>query len=140
MKILLLDYEKIYFQILKMKFKSHEVQYESNPVTWFEKIHIEKTNLNEYDFIFCDYFFDNLSMNAFQLNISKYIRDHGFKNNLILFSSLTSFREEDINLEYFNLVLDKNASEMNENGNELVNILEEKCKNSILTKRMLCSL
>ena len=128
MKILVLDDEVIYFQFLKMKFKNEVVDFEPNPVSWFDRIHLQNINLNEYSFIFCDYFFDNLAMNSFELNISKYIRQAGYKNYLILFSNLTFFDEHEIEKkEYFDLILEKNDLD------SIVNI-EQQCSTSSYRK------
>ena len=128
MKILILDDEQIYYHYLKNKFKNCVVEYESNPLTWLDKIDAEKINLNEYSYIFCDYNFGNLSMNCFELNISKYIRKHGFQNYLILYSNLP-FSDTDIenikNTQYFDSILDKKSSK------NLINI-ENMCSNSLL--------
>ena len=120
----MLDDEEIYFEFLKIQFDDCEVQYESNPVAWLDRVSLEKTDLNEYKFIFCDYNFDNLSMNSFELNLSKYIREHGYKNYLILFSNLTRFNDDEMkNKEYFDISLDK--------GNLIpLNMIEEKCLKS----------
>lgn len=134
MKIILLDDEELYFDLLSMMFTGHEVQYEQNPVAWLDKVDLEKINLNMYDFIFCDYNFDNLSMNSFELNLSRYIREQGFKNYLILFSNLTSFDAKEMGNEYFDLVLDKMEFSMDENTGEICTILEEKCKESSFRK------
>lgn len=87
--------------------KNIEVKYESDPVEWLDNITKNKTDLNVYDFIFCDYYFSNLRQNAFQLKLSKYIREKGFNNKLILLSSLDSFEKEDLKKERFDLILDK---------------------------------
>ncbi len=131
MKILLLDDEEIYAEILKICFKNHTLDYEPNPVLWLDKIDLEKTNLNEYDYIFCDYYFNNLSMNSFELKLSKYIRNHGFEKDLILFSNLTFFTEKELNQEYFDLVLDKMKLNLEKNI-DFATDFKEKCAKSPL--------
>ena len=130
MKLLILDDEEMYAELLQISFKSHVIDYEPNPVFWLDKIFLEKTNLNEYDFIFCDYYFDNINMNSFELNMSKYIRKHGFENNLILFSNLSSLEEEKLKDQYFDLVLDKMEFSLEGENADLASVFKEKCKNS----------
>ena len=126
MKILVLDDEEIYFQFLKIMYSGHEVEYEKNPVAWLDKVELEKKNLNEYNIIFCDFYFDNISMNAFELNTSQYIRKYGFENYLVLFSNgVFSDKSELESSEYFDLVVDKADIEP-------LNTIIEKCEKSSL--------
>lgn len=124
MKILLLDDEKFFFQLLQVRLSKSEIFYESNPIEWLEKIAEEKINLNDYQFIFCDFNFNNIDKNAFDLKLSEKIRGLGFVNYLILFSMINFFNAEELKkTEYFDLIVDKNNLED-------LSVLENKCLNN----------
>ena len=104
---MLIDDDRDFLFYFKEYHAHVDVQYESNPVSWLDDITFQQADLNKFDLIFCDFYFSNLNQNAFQLKISKYIREHGFKNKLVLLSALSDFEEDFVKNESFDLILKK---------------------------------
>jgi hypothetical protein len=128
MKILLLDDEKIALDLVKNAFQGAKFDYECNPIHWLDRVNLEKPNLNEYQYILCDFNFENIQFNAFELNLSRYIRDCGFENYLIAFTCQNFFdwkKFEDE--EFFDEIISKNEIPP-------IRIIEKRCKRSEFRK------
>lgn len=107
MNILLLDDDATFLDYIQENFTNHEVHLKENPISWLDSVSLNKTDLNYYDYIFCDLNFENININAIDLNLSKYIREQGFKNKIILFSYSSGFYKDSMPNNYFNYILDK---------------------------------
>ena len=119
-KIFALDDERIYLKFLKERFKDCDFVFETNPNKWLDYVNEVKPDLNQYDYIICDYYFDNIAMSAFELKLSKYIREYGFNNYLVLCSNLSHISQEALEKnEFFDAVYDKNIEEIYKGVNNL---------------------
>ena len=128
LSVLFLDDELFYYHYLSSKFKNYKLILEQNPIAWLDKVYLEKIDINNYEYIFCDYNFDNISMNSIELKISKYIRELGYKNNLILFTNMVNIDEEEIKkTEFYDLIIEKHSNLSIESINKM-------CLDSSLSK------